>query len=120
MFFFDYQYEYSGGGIFFKFSNQFFNNNLFFYIITFISILIILPFLLSNRENLFLFVLILINNPQYTIYHKYFDPFLLIIFFSLFNFKISLLGEKNKSFILIYTYFLMFLITSNLKFIWTT
>ena len=120
IFFFDYQYEYSGGGVFFKFSNQFFNNNLFFYIITFISILIILPFLLSNRENLFLFVLILINNPQYTIYHKYFDPFLLIIFFSLFNFKISLLGEKNKSFILIYTYFLMFLITSNLKFIWTT
>ena len=120
IFFFDYQYKYSGGGIFFKFSNQFFNNNLFFYIVSLISILIILPFLISKRENLFLFILILINNPQYTIYHKYFDPFLLIVFFSLFNFKISLQGEKNKSFILVYMYFLMFLITSNLKFIWTT
>ncbi len=119
-FFFDYNYEYGGGGIFFKFSNQFFNNNLFFYFISFLSILIILPFLKSRKENLFLFLLILINNPQYTIYHKYFDPFLLIAFFSLFNFKISLQGKKNKSFILIYVYFLTFLIISNLKFIWTT
>ena len=118
--FFDYNYEYGGGGIFFKFSNQFFNNNLFFYFISFLSILIILPFLKSRKENLFLFLLILINNPQYTIYHKYFDPFLLIAFFSLFNFKISLQGKKNKSFILIYVYFLTFLIISNLKFIWTT
>ncbi len=119
-FFFDYKYEYGGGGIFFKFSNQFFNNNLFFYFISLLSILIILPFLRFRKENLFLFLLILINNPQYTIYHKYFDPFLLIIFFSLFNFKISLQGKKNESFILIYVYFLIFLIISNLKFIWTT
>jgi len=78
-----------------------------------------LPFLKSEKENLFLFLLILINNPQYTIYHKYFDPFLLITFFSLFNFKISLQKKKNKSFILIYVYFLIFLIISYLKFLWT-
>ena len=119
MFFFDYQYEYSGGGIFFKFSNQFFNNNLFFYIITFISILIILPFLLSNRENLFLFVLILINNPQYTIYHKYFDPFLLIVFLTIFSFSLDL--KKifiTKNYMFIFIYFLAFLIISNLKFLY--
>lgn len=120
VFFFDYQYKYSGGGIFLKFSNQFFNNNLFFYVISFLSILVILPSLLSKKENLFLFILILINNPQYTIYHKYFDPFLLIAFFSLFNFNISLQSTKNISFIFIYMYFLTFLIISNLKFIWTT
>ena len=119
VFFFNYQYEYSGGGIFFKISNQFFNNNLFFYFISLLSILIILPFLRSNKENLFLFLLILINNPQYTIYHKYFDPFLLITFFSLFNFKISLQGRKNQSLIFVYIYFLIFLIISNFKFIWT-
>ena len=119
-FFFNYQYKYSGGGIFFKFSNQFFNNNLFFYFISFVSILIILPLLRYKKKNLFLFIIIIINNPQYTIYHKYFDPFLLITFFSLFNFKILLQDKKNKNFIIIYLYFLVFLIISNLKFIWTT
>ena len=118
--FFNYQYEYSGGGIFFKTSNYFLNNNLLFYIIGFISILVFLPALLKNKENLFIFLLILLNNPQYTIYHKYFDPFLLIIFFSLFNFKISLKEKKSKHFIFIYSYFLIFLIIGNLKFLWTT
>ena len=58
-----------------KSSNFLFNNNIFFYIIGFISILIFSPYLINSKENLFLFILILINNPQYTIYHKYFDPF---------------------------------------------
>ena len=118
--FFDYNYSYSGGGIFFKTSNFFFNNNYLFYIIGFISILVFLPFLKNNKENLLIFILVLINNPQYTIYHKYFDPFLLIMFFSLFNFDLSLKEKKIKNFYLIYSYFLTFLIVSNLKYIWTT
>ena len=81
IYFFNYNYSYSGGGIFFKISNYFFSGNLLFYIIGFISITIFFPHLLNNKENLIFFILILINNPQYTIYHKYFDPFLLIIFF---------------------------------------
>jgi hypothetical protein len=79
-----------------------------------------LPFLKNNKENLLIFILVLINNPQYTIYHKYFDPFLLILFFSLFNFDLSLKEKKIKNFYLIYSYFLTFLIVSNLKYIWTT
>ena len=118
--FFNYNYSYSGGGIFFKISNFFFNNNYLFFIIGFISIFIFLPFLKNNKENLLILILILINNPQYTIYHKYFDPFLLIMFFSLFNFEISLKEKKIKSFYLIYFYFLTFLIVSNLKYLWTT
>ncbi len=118
--FFDYNYSYSGGGIFFKVSNFLFNNNYLFYIIGFISILTFLPYLKNNKENLLIFILILINNPQYTIYHKYFDPFLLIMFFSLFNFEISLKEKKIKNFYLIYFYFLTFLIVSNLKYLWTT
>lgn len=118
--FFDYNYSYSGGGIFFKTSNFFFNNNYLFYIIGFISILIFLPFLKNNKDNLLIFILVLINNPQYTIYHKYFDPFLLIMFFSLFNFDLSLKEKKIKNFYLVYSYFLTFLIISNLKYLWTT
>ena len=120
IYFFNYNYNYSGGGIFFKFSNFIFNNNIFFYIIALISILVFLPYLFISKENFVFFVLILFNNPQYTIYHKYFDPFLLIIFFSLFNFEISLKTKKLKNFITIYSYFLIFWLISNLKFIWTT
>jgi len=118
IYFFDYKYDYSGGGIFFKISNFIFNNNIFFYIIGLISIIVFFPFLLKNKENFIIFILILVNNPQYTIYHKYFDPFLLILFFSLFNFQISLKHKSFKNFYFIYSYFLFFLIISNLKSIW--
>ena len=47
---FDYNYLYSGGGIFFKISNFFFQNNYLFYLISFFSILVIYPF--SNRNYL--------------------------------------------------------------------
>ena len=120
VYFFNYNYSYSGGGIFFKISYFLFNNNFFFYVIGLISILIFMPYLFINKENFLILVLILFNNPQYTIYHKYFDPFLLIIFFSLFNFQISLKEKKIKNFITIYSYFFIFLLISNLKYIWTT
>ena len=120
VYFFNYNYEYSGGGIYFKISNFLFKNNIFFYIIGLISILVFSPYLINSKENLFLFILILINNPQYTIYHKYFDPFLIILFFTLFNFEISLKDKKLKNLFFTYIYFLIFLIISNFKLIWTT
>ena len=120
IFFFNYNYEHSGGGIYFKTSNFLFNNNIFFYIIGFISILIFSPYLINSKENLFLFILILINNPQYTIYHKYFDPFLIILFFSLFNFEISLKHKKLNNLFFKNIYFLIFLFIINFKIIWTT
>ena len=120
IYFFDYNYERSGGGIFFKFSNFIYNNNFLFFIISLVSILIIIPSLIESKSNLLLFFLIIINNPQYTIYHKYFDPFLIILFFSLFNFQISLKHKKRKDFLFIYIYFFIFLIISNLKLTWTT
>ena len=78
---FDYNFSYSGGGIFLHISNLFFNNNILFYIIGFISIFICLPLLTRNKFNILIFFLILLNNPQYTIYHKYFDPFFFNTFF---------------------------------------
>ena len=116
---FDYNYLYSGGGIFFKTSNYMFNNNYLFYSISLFAILIICPLIFKNYLNIALFVLIILNNPQYTIYHKYFDPFLIITFLTIFNFKIDLkkiFHEKNHFFI--FLYFLAFLLISNLKLIY--
>tara|TARA_X000000950_G_scaffold210164_1_gene252704 strand:+ start:408 stop:1673 length:1266 start_codon:yes stop_codon:yes gene_type:complete len=116
---FDYNYFYSGGGIFFKISNFFFQNNYLFYFISFFSILITCSLISKKYLNVLLFIIIILNNPQYTMYHKYFDPFLLIIFLTIFSFNIDLkkiFHAKNHFFI--FSYFLAFLIISNLKFIY--
>lgn len=116
---FDYDYLNSGGGIFLKASQIFFNNNYVFFIICLISILTLLPILSYNKFNLLLFILLLLNNPQYTMYHKYFDPFLLIVFFTIFILKVDLkLLLKIKPFLFVFFYFVSFLIISNIKFLW--
>lgn len=116
---FDYDVSFTGGGIFLKFSHFVLNNNYFFYFISFVSILVILPYLIKKNSNLLLFILILLNNPQYTIYHKYFDPFLLIIFFTILNFNIDILKiSKMRNYSFVFFYFFILLIISNLKFLW--
>ena len=118
---FDYIYEYSGGGIIFKFSNYIFDNDLIFFIFSFFSIIFIFS-VFEHRIilNYTLLVLIILNNPQYTIYHKYFDPFLLIVFFSLFQFRFNLKSLLEfKNLIIIYLYFVSFLIINNLRLLWT-
>ena len=118
-FYFDYDYQNTGGGVFLKASQLFLGNNHFFFLISFVSIMVILPTLIINKNNFLIFILIILNNPQYTMYHKYFDPFLLIIFFTIFKFDVDLkkLLERKK-FIFVFFYFLCFLIISNIKFIW--
>ena len=115
-FFFDYKYEYTGGGIFFKSSYIFFQNNYLFYIISLASIFTILNFINFKFDNFLLILLILLSNPQITVYHKYYDPLILILFFTLSNLKINIEILKNlKIKIIIFSYFLFFLIVSNLK-----
>ena len=117
--YFDYNYQFTGGGIIFKFSNFFFKNNILFFIICFVSILIIANLSNLKFQNFLLFILILLSNPQITIYHKYYDPFLLIIFFTLFNFNINLPKINLKlNLSIIYMYFISFLIISNYKYLW--
>ncbi len=114
--FFDYNYEYTGGGIFFKISYFLFKNNFLFYIIALISLIFIFDKIYLNFKNSLLILLILLSNPQITVYHKYYDPFLIILFFTLFNIKIDTKRLENyKTQILIFMYFFLFLIINNLK-----
>ncbi len=119
IYFFDYKFEYTGGGIFFKFSNFFLGNNILFFIVSFISIYMIIKLCDHRFHNLLLIFLIFLSNPQISVYHKYYDPFLLITIFTLFNLNVNLsqLNLKINQFI-IYSYFFSFLIISNLKQLW--
>ena len=115
LFFFDYKYSFTGGGIFFKISYYLFNNNYLFYLISLISI-IFLGIISANKiDNFLLFFLLLLNNPQISIYHKYYDPFLLILALSIFNFQFNLKKINLYKLKFIYLYFLLFLIMSFFK-----
>ncbi len=116
LFFFDYKYDYTGGGFFFKTSYIFFENNYLFYLISLISIFIVFNFLNLKLDNYILIILLILSNPQITVYHKYYDPLLLILFFTLSNIKINIEVLKNfKNKVFLYLYFLIFLTLSNLK-----
>jgi len=116
LFYFDYRPEYSGGGIIYKLSDYFFNNNIIFFIFSFISIIFILGIITEKVDNLLIFFLLFISNPKITIYHKYYDPLLIVMFFSLFVFNVRLEHLKNlKKIFFLYLYFFGFLLANILK-----
>ena len=113
---FNYNYDFTGGGIFFKISYYLFNNNLIFFIVCFFSLTSILNIFHKDVNNFILLLLLLASNPQYTIYHKYYDPFLLILFTTLFNFKLNQNRLfKDKTLLVFYLHIISFLILNLLK-----
>ena len=48
---FDYNYSFTGGGIFFKLSNFIFDNNYAFYIISLFAVMIVCPIINKNYTN---------------------------------------------------------------------
>jgi hypothetical protein len=112
--FFDYQINFTGGGIIYKFSNILFDNNYFFYFFSFLGFLLIFNLSYKNFNNFLLIFLIILGNPQLEVYHKYYEPMLLIIFFTLFNFNFNRLLLKKKI-LFFYTFNLFFLIANLLR-----
>ena len=106
LFYFDYLPSYTGGGVFFQISNYFFYNNYFFYFVSLISIFILCLFSNNNLNNFLIFCILVISNLQNTIYHKYYDPLILIIFFTIISSYLSknFLIKKNNIFYLYFFY----------------
>lgn len=116
LYYFNYQTEYGGGGIFFQLSNKFFSNNYLFYFIGFLSMLLCNYLGCINKFNYLVLFLIILANPQLTIYHKYYDLFLYIAFFSLFNMNVDQKTlHLNKTIVFFYIFSIFFLIISILK-----
>ena len=114
--FFNYNYDLTGGGIFFKLSFLLFKNNYLFFIICFFAINFILYLIKIDFKNIFLLILLLISNPQYTIYHKYYDPLMLILFSLLFSVNLNIRNFlNNRSIIIFYLFTGSFLILNFLK-----
>ena len=114
--FFDYSTQYTGGGIFFQISNYLAKNNLIFYFFGFLSIGLIWYFSKKNFNNLLIFVILIASNIQNTIYHKYYDPLLMILLFTLINTDLSkAFFEKKINVIYPYFFYLIFIFMRIIK-----
>ncbi len=68
----------------------------------------------KSRNNFLIILLLILGNPQLEIYHKYYDPMLLIMFFTLFNinFDNQLLKKRIP---ILYTFNFLFLIANLMR-----
>jgi hypothetical protein len=114
IYYFNYSNNFTGGGIFFKASNIIMNNNYLFYAFSLIGLLLLCHLSYKNFNNFFLIVLIFFNNPQLEVYHKYYDPMLLILFFTLFDLNIKRFLLESRVLIL-YLFNSLFLILNLLR-----
>ena len=112
VYFFNYERIFTGGGAIFQILVLLSNNNILFFFISFF-ILALTSFIISlSRQNLSLFLLSILSNPQNTIYHKYYEPFFLIMVLTLFkglNFKIFFSNKKNILILYLYSAFFIIL-----------
>mgnify|MGYP001444336628 CR=1 FL=1 len=111
IFFFNYKLNYTGGGIFFKISNIFFGNNFVFLIIAVLSLILNFLIFSHSKNNYLIIFIIALSNPQITIYHKYYDPFLLILFLTLFNLNLEKKKLFSKKSIFIFYLFSLFFLS---------
>lgn len=110
LYFFNYSINFTGGGIFFKLSYLIFDNDYLFHIISFISLVTIGVIFKFNLNNIILFLILILSNPQLTIYHKYYDPLLILLYFLLFEFNFDVRKVINNKFIYnIYCFYIIFL-----------
>jgi len=108
IYFFNYHLSYTGGGVFFQLSNLLFDNNYFFYIGSLFFVSFTLYISSFSLNNFFLLTLLIVSNIQNTIYHKYYEPMILILFFTLIKYpEVENFLKKKKN--IFYLYFLSFI-----------
>ncbi len=115
LFSFNYNPNFSGGGFFFKLSQFIFGNNLLLFLVSIFSISAIINFTKHNIYNGLIIVLLIISNVQFSIYHKYYDPLLFILFFSIFDMNLNKINIKKIKFSHFYLFFIIFLTLNFLK-----
>lgn len=112
---FNYNLNFSGGGIFLHLSQFLLNNNLLFYLISLFAILITFRLCKYNFNNFYIIMILFFSNPQLSIYHKYYDPLIIFLIFTLLNIKLDRTNFNYKSVFIIYGFYISFLTLNALK-----
>jgi len=97
IYFFNYKSSFTGGGIFFQLSQILLGNNYLFFIISLFAIALIFYLSSYSLNNFFLIFFLIISNIQNSIYHKYYEPMILVIFFTIFKYHDIKLFFNNKN-----------------------
>ena len=110
--YFSYDLNIAGGGIFLHLSYFLFNSDILFLLLSLISILVICFVLLIDlKVNYLLILIFFLLAPQAHIFHKYFDPIILICIVLLFKISIDKIFEK-KYLSFLYFYFFSYYVVS--------
>jgi hypothetical protein len=111
--FFNFPKEYNGGGgIIFHLSIFLMKNNLLLFLIFFVSLIYLGELTQRSKYNYLLIILLIPYNLQFSIYHKYFEPIIFIIFFLLYEKIINRSYFKYKNILYFYVFQIIFLILS--------
>ena len=100
-----------GGGIFYKLSLYLDNVNIL-YIFSLLGMVYFITIVNFKNINYILFILLIFSYPV-LIFQKYFDPLLIIVFFTLISSDFIKNNIANFNMKLVYTYFISFLVFSN-------
>ena len=106
-----------GGGIIYKIS-QLINSNLFFIFLSYIGAILIFLTINFNFKNLLVLLIFCFMFPFATIYQKYFDPLMIIIFFGMINSNLiyNNINLKKININFIFIYFIIFLVGANIHY----
>ena len=105
-----------GGGFFYKFSNIFLKNNYLFFLFSIFALIYIYTIIKKNFNNSVIFLTLILFNPQLTIYNKYYDPPIIIIFTTLISFDIKKhIFEKKYNILQLYLFCVSYLVIGLLK-----
>ncbi len=106
---FNFMPEFGGGGFFYKLSYILTNTDHLFLGIYFISLIFILIIINKKVNNLILIIIFIIMNPQLSIYHRYYDPLVLLTFLLFFNHEVfNKKFLQNNMIIILFFYTLLF------------
>jgi len=107
-----------GGGAFYKIY-QLIDSKLFFVFSAFMGMLLILLTINLNLKNLIILCIFLFMFPFAIVYQKYYDPIMIIIFFSFIESNLIHYNIKFEkiNMIFVYIYFLSFLVGSNIYYL---
>ena len=114
--FFNFPQKYNGGGgIVFHLSNFLIKNNFLLFFIFFISLIYLNVVTQRSKYNYLLIILLIPYNLQFSIYHKYFEPIIYIVFFLLSKKIMNKSYFKYKNIFYFYLFQIFFLILSLCK-----
>jgi len=108
--YFNYDINLSGGGIILHASNYLLGNN----ILLFICYPVLIYFLIKisiykNYNNLILIIILLMMTPQYHIFHKYYDPLVIILCFTVFSLGIKYdFFQKKRYLFILYSFYITY------------